>query len=183
MDTWLSQLVMNWAIRWYICQAVFCDWSLEIGQVGISRWRSADTWGSRVPASPGVASSLDSVFFTSGCWSRCLLSDADVPSSDCDFFHFFTALCSVRLLDRCVLSSLIWLRLLSFNHVACAVYMIVLLCVLLVFCRMAVILILRFHFCFYMLLQSLDYSVTLPVTVFRFYVSVSLLLLTVVLFL
>ena len=39
-------MVKVWFWRWWICQAVFCDWSLEIGQVGISRWRHADTWGS-----------------------------------------------------------------------------------------------------------------------------------------
>jgi len=40
-----------------------------------------------------------------------------------------------------------------------------------------------FSFCdCYMLLQSLDFSITLPVTVFRYYARVSLLLLTVVLF-
>ena len=68
------------------------------------------------------------------------------------------------------------------NNVTCAVYMIV------VVCSAFVLQIYRyFQIAFsccdcYMLLQSLDRSITLPVAVFRYYVTVSLLLLTVVLF-
>ena len=91
-------MVLVWFWRWWICQAVFCDWSLEIGQVGISRWRSTDTCGPGSLLSLGVASSLDLDIFTSGCWSRCLPSDADVPSSDCDIFPFFY--CAVQCLIR-----------------------------------------------------------------------------------
>jgi len=47
-------------------------------------------------------------------------------------FHFFTALCSIRFDDRCVLfSMLIDYAYRHFNHVALAVYMIVLMSVLL----------------------------------------------------
>jgi len=125
--------------------------------------------GSRVPASPGVASSLDSVFFTSGCWSRCLPSDAEVPSSDCDFFHFFTALCSVSLDDRCVLSYLILItHFIVWSCCLCCLHDCVAVCSALCFAGWLLFLILRFLLSFlYMLLQSLDFSTALPVTVFR----------------
>jgi len=67
-------------------------------------------------------------------------SDADVLSSDCDTFPFFTALCSLRFDVHCVLffmaSDYAYRR---FNYVAIAVCMIVLMSVLLCLCRMTVI--------------------------------------------
>ena len=126
-------LVMVWFWRWWICQAVFCDWSLEIGQVGISHWQSADSGVLGPLLSPGVASSLETNLFSSRCWSCCLPSDADFVRLTATFSIFLT--CCVRLLFWwCVVWWVYLCRfvvfyidyvVLSFNHVSYAVCMIV----------------------------------------------------------
>jgi len=139
-------LVMVWFWRWWICQAVFCDWSLEIGEVGISRWRSADTWGPGSLLSHGVASSLDLdiIIFASGCWSLChlTLSFCRLTATP---FHFFTALCSFRFYDRCVFFMLVDYAYRHFNHVChCILHDCVDVCSAMSFVGWLLFLILRF---------------------------------------
>jgi len=103
-------------------------------------------------------------------WSFCL--------SDCLIMCLFVFLIAVFL------SALISItHFFIVNHVTCAVYMIVSWRVLLFVLQLYRYFHMAFSFCdCYILLQSREYSITLPVAVFRYYVTVSLLLLTVVLF-
>jgi len=166
------------------------DWSSWNFSLTI-RWH----WGPASMLSSGVASSLVMNFFTSRSWSRCLPSDADVLPSDCTFFHFFyCAVCpitwSLRLSDYVIVlcCGLFAMFCRSFIPITPYYRLIMLLrylhdcvlsCILLFVLQIDITFILRFH-CATVLCYFSHW--TLPVTVLRCYFSVSLLLLTVVLF-
>jgi len=96
-------------------------------------------------------------------------------------FHFFTALCSLRFYVHCVLfvmlSDYAYRR---FNHVAVAVYMIVLMSVLLCLCRMTVIFDIAFFFNFLRYFSHLTTVLRFLWQCFVCYARVSLLFWTVV---
>ena len=173
MDTWLSQLVDCWI---WLCNDISAKLSSANGH-----------WWWYGFGDDGSAISLDMNLFTSRCWSHCLPSDADVLPSDCNFFHFFTVLCSSDYLLVCCL--MVYLSefvvfyidyaVLSFNHVHVLLHDCVLPCILLFVLQIDIIFILRFYFA--TVLCDLSHW-TLPVTVLRYFISVSLLLLTVVFF-